>query len=122
MKTIKFDISHKDKIVSGQWKVITCYGDPVEIVKWDCKIQHPILAYVSRDKVDYTEFYTENGEGHMGDYLLIVTDISEEEELAELTLEAIRVAINSEQIPYEQRVVYSSKVLPYVKKLLGVTE
>lgn len=122
MKTIKFDISHKDKIVSGQWKVITSYGDPVEILKWDCRVKHPILAYIFHNKVDRVAFYTENGEGLDGDHLLIITDISEEEELAELTLEAIRVAINSVQIPYEQRAVYSFKVLPYVKKLLGVPE
>ena len=122
MKIIKFDISHKDKIVSGQWKVITGHNVPVEIVKWDCRGEYPILACIPHDKVDCPAFYTENGEGLNDDYLLIVTDILEEEELTELTLEAIRVAINSVQIPYEQRALYSSKVLPYVKKLLGVPE
>lgn len=81
MKKIKFDISHKDKIVSGQWKVITCHGEPVEIVKWNCIGQYPILACIFDGNTDDAAFYKENGDGmSFPEHNYLITLIDEPEE------------------------------------------
>ena len=56
-----FNINDRDKIESGEYKVFTSFGEPVEIVKWDCKGEYPILACIYDGDTDDAAFYTKDG-------------------------------------------------------------
>ena len=77
-----FDQFFKPEIESGKYKVVTEHGEPVEIVKWNCKGQYPILAVIDDGDTHDAAFFRGNGEG-MGteDKLFLITD--EPEELTE---------------------------------------
>lgn len=58
-----FDISYKDKILSGECKVTTCTNLDVEIVKWDHPGKYPIvgLATLGLDHFPTALYFTEEG-------------------------------------------------------------
>lgn len=80
-KKIPFDISYREKIESGEASVVTDCGEPVEIVKWDCKGRCPILAVIDDGDTSDSCFFKEDG-GSLNEkdrlYLLV-----EDEELTE---------------------------------------
>lgn len=73
---IPFNIKHRAKIESGEYKVRTASGKPARIVCWDMKTQYnsPILALVadSREREYYCN-YREDGQyvGNNENYLVI---------------------------------------------------
>lgn len=80
---IPFDIKHRDKIESGEYKVETRDGRPVRVICWNAKMNHPIVALTMDKKGDETYFgtstdgyYWSNMEGSNYD-LFIVTPESE---------------------------------------------
>ena len=78
-----FDIKFKPQIESGEYKVETKDGRPVEIVKWDLRSPHgsaPILAIIYGD-YDCNRTYSDEGYSTIdSDRLFIVTP---EEEMTE---------------------------------------
>lgn len=58
-----FDISYKDKILSGEYRVTTCTNLDVEIVKWDHPGKYPIvgLATLGLDHFPTALYFTEEG-------------------------------------------------------------
>lgn len=76
-KRIPFSIEHRENIESGDYKVFTKYGLPVQIVKWDCQEQAPILGYVDKGRGQTAHFYCEDGtcyDGTEEDYLYILVE------------------------------------------------
>jgi len=63
MKRIEFDITLKDEIIAGNYKVFTSYGEPVEIVKWNCVGNYPLLAVFFDGNTDDAAFFDNNGKG-----------------------------------------------------------
>ena len=73
---IPFDIKFRPQIESGEYKVVTSFEEPAEIVKWDCKGQYPLLACIFDGDTDDAAFYTEEGKGVCNskeNYLFIIT-------------------------------------------------
>lgn len=62
MDKIKFDIKYRKDIEEGKYKVYTSFGEPVQIVKWDCRGKWPILAVMFDGDTDDACFYDINGE------------------------------------------------------------
>ena len=58
---IAFDIKFRPQIERGEYKVVTSEGRPVEIIKWDCRGQAPILVLVAGSDADESYFFTERG-------------------------------------------------------------
>jgi len=58
---IAFDIKFRPQIERGEYKVVTSDGRPVEIIKWDCRGQAPILVLVAGSDADESYFFTERG-------------------------------------------------------------
>lgn len=60
---IPFDIKHRDKIESGEYKVVTRGGSPVRIVCWDYRSSghFPIIGIVDDGNVETNYSYQENG-------------------------------------------------------------
>lgn len=61
MKRIPFDLQHRSQIESGEYKVVTEMGEPVEIVKWNCRGRCPILAVIDDGDTDDCCFYKDDG-------------------------------------------------------------
>ena len=57
----EFDLSYKQDIIDGKVKVVTDCGEPVEIVKWNCKGNYPILAVIDDGDTSDSCFYDEEG-------------------------------------------------------------
>ena len=75
MAKIPFDIKYRPQIESGEYKVKTRFGEPVEIVKWDCRGEYPILACIFDGDTDDSAFFSNDGKGMSGseDVLYIIT-------------------------------------------------
>lgn len=58
---IQFKVEYRPQIESGEYKVVTDCGEPVEIVKWDCKGKCPILAVIDDGDTSDSCFFTEKG-------------------------------------------------------------
>jgi len=56
-----FNVSLRPKIESGELSAVTEYGEPVEIVKWDCHGNYPILAVIFDGNTDDSCFYNTSG-------------------------------------------------------------
>ena len=76
-KRVPFTIHLRSEIEAGKYKVVTEHGEPVEIVKWDCKGQYPILAVIDDGNTHDSEFFFGNGEG-TDDKLFLVKDMPNE--------------------------------------------
>lgn len=73
---IPFNIKHRAKIESGEYKVRTASGKPARIVCWDMRpsFNDPILALITNSEgYEYTSQYTEDGRyiGNNENYLVI---------------------------------------------------
>ena len=62
MKKIPFSLEYKDKIESGEVKVVTGDNRDVRIVCWDGKSEFPILALINEEE-DVACFYNKEGKG-----------------------------------------------------------
>lgn len=72
MKTKSF-INYRSQIESGILRVVTDLGEPVEIVKWNCRGKYPILAVISSGDTDDSCFYSEEGISfHGSDKLCVI--------------------------------------------------
>ena len=58
---IPFDIKYRPQIESGEYAVFTDCGEPVEIVKWDCKGNCPILAVIDDGDTHDCCFFKSDG-------------------------------------------------------------
>ena len=67
----QFEISDRDDIISGKVSVFTEHGEPVEIVKWDCKGKYPILACIFDGDTDDACFYDLSGVSATGSKLMV---------------------------------------------------
>lgn len=75
MKKIPFDIKLWPEIESGRYKVVTEHGEPVEIVKWDCKGVYPILAVIDDGDTEDSCFFNADGTSLLSkEKLFILTD------------------------------------------------
>lgn len=54
MAKIPFNIKYRPQIESGEMKVVTRRGEPVEIVYWDAVGKNPIVAIIDRKPVKYS--------------------------------------------------------------------
>ena len=85
----EFNLSYKQDIIDGKVKVVTYYGEPVEIVKWDCKSSHPILAVIDDGDTSDTCFYDEEGfSPSKKDRIYVLTD---EPEMTEFESAYLRI-------------------------------
>ena len=82
MSKIPFNIKFKSQIESGEYKVVTYSGEPVQIVKWDCKGKYPLLACIFDGDTDDAAFFTHDGKG-MGENSDCLSIITPDEELTE---------------------------------------
>ena len=57
----EFNMSFKQDIIKGKVEVVTDCGEPVEIVKWNCKGNYPILAVIDEGDTSDSCFYDEEG-------------------------------------------------------------
>lgn len=90
MRKIAFDIKYRPEIEAGKYKVVTGHGEPVEIVKWDCRGKYPILAVIDDGDTDDCTFFHEDGVGCTEEELLvIITD--EPDELTEYENRVIEI-------------------------------
>ena len=90
MSKILFDIKLWPEIESGRYKVVTEHGEPVEIVKWDCKGKCPILAVINDGDTDDSCFFGPDGTSPSSkEKLYILTDEPEELTEFEKALDAI---------------------------------
>jgi hypothetical protein len=80
---IPFDIKYRPQIESGEYNVETECGEPIEIVKWDCKGKYPILAVIDDGVTHDSCFYDESGTSYSGTDKIYV--VIEEPEMAEFT-------------------------------------
>ena len=81
MKRIPFDLQYRSQIESGEYKVVTDMGEPVEIVKWNCRGRCPILAVIDDGDTDDSCFYKADGVSLNGaDSLFILINESEPNE------------------------------------------
>jgi hypothetical protein len=79
MNKFVFDIKYRERIEKKELKVITSFGEPAEIVKWDCHGRYPILAVIYDGDTDDCAFYREDGSGyHRESYLIIVENCDDE--------------------------------------------
>lgn len=96
---IPFSIEHRKEIESGEYKVFTNYGLPVEIVKWDCQSHAPILAYIDKGRGQDSHFYCEDGSCYDGkgdeDNLHIEVESYTRKEALELAVETITKDVKS---------------------------
>ena len=70
---------YRPKIESGELVAVTEFGEPAEIVKWDCKGKYPILAVIFDGDTSDSCFYDENGNSFSdGSKLIVKEDISKE--------------------------------------------
>ena len=75
MAKIPFDKKYWPEIESGRYKVVTEHGEPVEIVKWDCKGKYPILAVINDGDTDDSCFFGPDGTSPSSkEKLFILTD------------------------------------------------
>lgn len=65
--TIPFDFNKRAAIECGEYKVETANGIPVEIVRWDCRGDYPILAIMDGRTGTDADFYNIYGESISGD-------------------------------------------------------
>lgn len=85
MSKISFDIKYRPQIESGEYKVVTDVGEPVEVVKWDCKGKCPILAVIDDGDTQDSCFYDENGVSYSGKECIYI--LTNELELTEFERE-----------------------------------
>lgn len=110
MAKIPFDIKLWPEIESGRYKVVTEHGEPVEIVKWDCKGKYPILAVINDGDTDDSCFFGPDGTSPSSkEKLFILTDEPELTEF-EKAVEAI----------YESCGVKELRIKEKAAKLLGI--
>ena len=64
--------------------MVTEFGEPVEIVKWNCRGLYPILAVIDDGNTDDCCFYKEDGVSMGGDHLYIVMSASENLHIASM--------------------------------------
>lgn len=114
----EFNIKYRPQIESGEYKVVTDCGEPVEIVKWNCKGECPILAVIDDGDVEDTCFFNEAGiSPHGTDSLYVIT---EEVELTEFEKE-LGKAIYTVFVPEELSKTEISSLKDNAKKLLDIT-
>lgn len=111
---IPFDINHKDKIEEGTYKVVTRDGRSVKILCWDANNETPIIAMIEgyawqTDKDGKSCRFSDNS----SDFFIETPD----PDLSELLHQAVCRAINEPNIPYEERKLYSDKLIPYIEEL-----
>ena len=61
MISLPFKIEYRPQIESGEYRVISDVGEPVEIVKWNCRGITPILAVINDGDTDDSCFYKKDG-------------------------------------------------------------
>ena len=68
-------------IESGDYMAVTEFGEPAEVVKWDCKGKYPILAVIYDGDTDDSCFYDKYGISMSGSRLLVkkVADVHEKD-------------------------------------------
>ena len=63
--------NYRPALESGELSAFTEFGEPVEIVKWDCKGKYPILAVIYDGDTDDSCFYDEYGVSMSGSELTV---------------------------------------------------
>lgn len=116
MAKIPFDIKLWPEIESGRYKVVTEHGEPVEIVKWDCKGKYPILAVINDGDTDDSCFFGPDGTSPSSkEKLFILTDEPEltefEKRLAEILDYAMANPVNTSPQIAEQAKKLSPELL-----------
>ena len=111
----EFNMSYKQDIIDGKVKVVTDCGEMVEIVKWDCKGSHPILAVINDGDTSDTCFYDEEGlSPSKKDRIYVLTDEPESED------ERIRKKLISffSELPNQDtfRGIPPSKIIAWLEK------
>lgn len=121
---IPFDIKYRPQIESGEYKVETKNGQPVEILKWDVRSinnRFPIAAIVSSEKFDEVVGYSNEGYCGRADYsLFLVTqeaDLSEFERYVGFIAGFSLVDMENKET-IEQVKKFSKKLLDHARKEL----
>lgn len=71
IEVLDFDITRRPAIESGKLSAVTEFGEPAEIVKWDCKGKYPILAVIFDGDTDDSCFYDLSGTSISGSKLYL---------------------------------------------------
>ena len=64
-------LQYRPALESGELVAVTEFGEPAEIVKWDCQGKYPILAAIYDGDTTDACFYDENGTSSTGSTLLV---------------------------------------------------
>ena len=96
-----FNIKYRPEIESGKYKVYTESGEPVEIVKWDCKGRYPILAVIDDGDTEDSCFFDTDGTSLLSkEKLHILTD--ESEELTEFEQRLVKFYNDRNALPHDK--------------------
>lgn len=74
MATKVFNVSLRPEIEARKLRVVTAYGEPVEIVKWDCKGRFPVLACIDDGDTSDAAFYAADGKDMSGQEGLFILE------------------------------------------------
>ena len=104
MKKIPFSSKYWREIESGRYKVVTEHGEPVEIVKWDCKGVYPILAVIDDGDTEDSCFFNADGTSLLSkEKLFILTDEPEELTEFEKAVEAIYESCGVKELQFRKK-------------------
>ena len=103
MKKIPFNIKYRPEIEAGKYKVVTEHGEPVEIVKWDCKGVCSILAVIDDGDTEESCFFDADGTSILSkEKLHILTDEPELTEFEE-AVEAIYESCGVKELQFREK-------------------
>lgn len=107
-------LQYRPALESGELMAVTEFGEPAEIVKWDCQGKYPILAAIYDGDTTDACFYDENGTSFSdGSKLLVKKKVSPEdypEGFIKTVCEELNGLVEDQYFPQE--------VLDAAKKLL----
>lgn len=99
IEILDFDISRRPAIESGKLSAVTEFGEPAEIVKWDCKGKYPILATVFDGDTDDACFYDLSGVSISGSKLYLQGKEEVQSKPIEIKVSERKIKVVDQEVP-----------------------
>jgi len=99
IEVLDFDIARRPAIESGKLSAVTEFGEPVEIVKWDCKGKYPILAIIFDGDTDDSCFYDLSGTSISGSKLYLQGKEEERKPYLPETKKPEEIKVVNQEVP-----------------------
>ena len=99
IEILDFDISRRPAIESGKLSAVTEFGEPAEIVKWDCKGKYPILATIFDGDTDDACFYDLSGVSISGSKLYLQGKEEVESKPIEIKVSERKIKVVDQEVP-----------------------